>query len=74
MKCVVVAAGEAVGASCYTTNGLHDRLLWPVRPTLRFCVLTADGDKGLRSAARSGNSMPGRNTVSSDELETFPAC
>jgi len=74
MKCVVVAAGEAVGASCYTTNGLHDRLPWPVRPTLRFCVLAVDGDKGLRSTARSGNSMLGRNTASSSELKTFPTC
>ena len=74
MKCVVVAAGEAVWASCYTTNGLHDRLMWPVRPTLRFCVFAADGDKGLWSAARSVNSMPGRHTVSSDALETFPTC
>ena len=72
MKCVVVAAGEVAGASCYTTNGLHDRLPWPVRPTSRFCVLAVDGDKGLKSAARSGNSMPGRYTVSSDELETIP--
>jgi len=74
MKCVVAAAGEVVGASYYTTNGLHDRLLWPVRLTSRFCILAADSDKGLRSAARSGNSMPGRYTVSSVELETFPAC
>ena len=74
MKCVVVAAGEVVGASYYTTNGLHDRLLWPVRPTLRFCILAADGDKGLWSAARNGNSMPGRYTISSGELKTFPIC
>lgn len=74
MKCVVVPTGEVVGASCYTTNGLHDRLPWPVRPTSRFCVLAVDGDKGLRGAARSGDSLPGRYTDSSGELETFPTC
>jgi hypothetical protein len=72
IMCGVVVAGEVVGASCYTTNGLHDGFPWPVRPTPRFCVLTICVDEGFEYDALSGNGIPGSYTVTSNEVETFP--
>ena len=71
--CGVVVAGELVRASCYTTNGLHDRFLWPVRPTLRFYVLRVCANEEFEHDARDGNGISGSYTVTSNKVKTFPA-
>jgi len=59
MKCVVVAAGEAVGPSCYTTNGLHDRLHWPVRPHRDSASSQQTATRGSRVLHAVGIACPG---------------